>query len=907
MTSPSIGSSTGESSALSVFFAPKSVAVIGASEKAGSVGRNILWNLISSPFGGTVYPVNAKRGTVLGIKAYPSIAAVPGPVDLAVIITPANTVAGLVRECGAHGVKGVVVISAGFRETGPEGAELERQVVAEARRAGIRLIGPNCLGVMCPITGLNATFAPTMAKPGNVGFLSQSGALCTAVLDWSLREQVGFSAFMSTGAMADVNWGDLIDHLGSDPSTRSIVIYMESVVDARSFLSAAREVALQKPIIVIKAGRTKEGTKAASSHTGSLAGSDDVLDAAFRRCGVLRVDTIGEMFDMVEVLGRQPRPKGPKLLILTNAGGPGVLATDALLTGGGALAGLSEETMAAFNAVLPQHWSHANPVDVIGDADADRYVKSVEIAAREKDADGLLVIMTPQGMTDPVKIAEGLKNYAALPGKPVLASWMGGFEAAPGEAILNAAGIPTFPFPDAAVRAFLLMAKYSYNLQALYETPLLVEDRSAPNAQLQISAELREIRDQGRTILTEFEAKEVFKAYGIPVVETKIATSQAEAVAYAEELGYPVVLKLHSETITHKTDVGGVQLNLGDQAAVARAYQAIQDSVTAKVGAQHFDGVTVQKMVRSNGAYELILGSSIDAQFGPVLLFGTGGQLVEVFEDRSLAIPPLNTTLARRMMEQTRIYKALQGVRGRKPVDLPRLERLLVRFSQLVMEQPWIKEIDINPLLVSAEDIIALDARIILHDKGTPESALPKPAIRPYPSQYAKEIMMDSKPSIRIRPIRPEDEPLIVAFHGTLSERSVYMRYFSWMKLGQRIAHDRLARICFIDYDRQIALVAESTNEHTGERQISGVGRLVKSSGGKEAEVAFIISDACQGHGIGHEMMALLVGFARDEKLTALTATFIRENLPMRRLLERFKFEITDDIKEDSSTARLEL
>jgi acetyltransferase len=900
-------SSAYETSALQVFFGPKSVAVIGATEKAGSVGRNILWNLISSPFGGTVYPVNAKRSSILGIKAYPSITAVPGPVDLAVVVTPATAVAEVVRECGQHGVKGVVVISAGFRETGPAGAELERQVIAEAKKAGIRLIGPNCLGVMCPVTGLNATFAATMAKPGNVAFLSQSGALCTAVLDWSLREQAGFSAFMSTGAMADVDWGDLIDHLGSDPNTRSIVIYMESVVDARSFLSAAREVALQKPIIVIKAGRTAQAAKAAASHTGSLAGSDDVLDAAFSRCGVLRVDTIGEIFDMVEVLGKQPRPKGNKLLIVTNAGGPGVLATDALLTGGGALAEISQETMNGFNQVLPAHWSHGNPVDVIGDADADRYAKSLEVAAREKDADGLLVIMTPQGMTDPVKIAEGLKGYSNLPGKPVLASWMGGIETAPGDAILNAAGIPTFPFPDAAVRAFLLTAKYNYNLNSLYETPALVEDRTAPNARPQISEQLESIRCQGRTILTEFEAKEVFKAYGIPVVETLIATSPAQAVAHANELGYPVVLKLHSETITHKTDVGGVQLNLGDEAAVERAYKAIQESVTAKAGAEHFEGVTVQKMVRSSGAYELILGSSIDSQFGPVLLFGAGGQLVEVFHDRSLAIPPLNTTLARRMMEQTRIYKALHGVRGRKAVDLPRLERLLVRFSQLVMEQPWIKEIDINPLLVSSDDIIALDARIILHDKDTPATALPKPAIRPYPSQYSKTIAMDGRPEIRLRPIRPDDEPLIVAFHGTLSERSVYMRYFSWMKLGQRTAHERLARMCFIDYDRQIAFVAETSNERTGDRQIVGVGRLVKSPGGKEAEVAFVVSDAMQGHGIGREMMQLLVEFARDEQISELSATFIRENLPMRRLLERFHFEVTDDVEEESSTARLKL
>src|SRR5918996_3977311 len=744
---------------LDAIFRPETVAVIGATDRPGSVGRTIMWNLVSSPFGGTVFPVNSRRPNVLGIKAYPSVSEVPARVDLAVIVAPAPAVPGIIGECVEAGVEGAIIISAGFRETGPEGVELEQQVLEEARRGRIRVVGPNCLGVMSPKSGLNATFSGAMAKPGNVGFLSQSGALCTAVLDWSLKENVGFSHFVSVGSMIDVNWGDLIYYLGDDSRTKSIVIYMESIGDARSFLSAAREVSLTKPVIVIKAGRTEAASHAAASHTGSLAGSDEVINAAFRRSGVVRVESISDLFDMAEVLSKQPRPKGPKLTVITNAGGPGVLATDALVADGGELAQLSPETVESLDSLLPAHWSHGNPIDVLGDAGPERYDRVLEVAAKDEGSDGLLVVLTPQDMTDPTGTAKGLEHHAKTRGKPVLASWMGGYAVEEGDKILSQAGIPTFGYPDNAARIFDHMWRYTYNLRATYETPEFVEEDGIDRERAEEI--VADARDEGRTLLTEWEAKELLAAYSIPTVETRVAHDAEEAVRHAEAFGYPVVLKLYSETITHKTDVGGVMLDLQDAEAVHDAYASIEASVAGKIGARHFDGVTVQPMVSAEG-YELIVGSSIDPQFGPVLLFGSGGQLVEVYKDTTLALPPLTTTLARRMMERTRIVEALKGVRGWAPVDLASLEGLMVRFSQLVVEQRGIKEIDINPLLASSERLVALDARVVLHDPEIKDEELPRTAIRPYPNQYVSPAETKNGTPIIVRPIRPEDEPLMV-------------------------------------------------------------------------------------------------------------------------------------------------
>ena len=882
---------------LDAIFSPKTVAVIGATENPGSVGRTVLWNLISNPFGGVVFPVNPKRSSILGIKAYPNIAAVPEKVDLAVVVTQASFVPDIIAECVAAGVRGAIIISAGFKELGAPGEELERRILEHAQRGNMRIIGPNCLGVMNPISGLNATFGGVMARPGNVAFISQSGALCTAVLDWSIREQVGFSAFVSIGSMLDVDFGDLIDYVGNDPRTQSIVIYMESIGNARNFLSAAREVALNKPIIVIKAGRTEAAAKAAASHTGSLTGSFEVLDAAFMRAGVLRVNSISELFNMAEVLGKQPRPKGPRLTILTNAGGPGVLATDALIVSGGELAEVSEKTFKELNDFLPPHWSRNNPIDILGDAGPDRYAKALEIAANDPNSDGLMVILTPQDMTDPTITAEKLKPYAKIEGKPVIASWMGGPVVSAGNDILNRVGIPTFNYPDTAARTFTYMWKYSDNLNHLYELPEHSEmDTGDMGAGREAAAAIiNEVRKQGRTTLTEFESKKLLAAYGIPTVPTEIATAPDQAAKMADQMGYPVVLKLHSETITHKTDVGGVKLNLANREAVIAAYNEILKSVTEKAGAQHFHGVAVQNMIKMDG-YEIIIGSSIDPQFGPVLLFGSGGQLVEVYKDRALALPPLNRTLARRKMEKTKIFHALKGVRGRKPVDLVALERIMVRFSQLVVENPWIAESDINPLLVSAEQIIAVDARFLLHPLNTPENKLPQPAIRPYPSQYQSDATLKDGTKVHLRPIRPEDEPLMVEFHKTLSDRSVLHRYTQPITLDQRITHQRLTRICFIDYDREMALVVTTGKKPVPE--IIAVGRLGRIRGTHDARFALLVSDAHQKQGIGKILLHRLLDIARKEyDIQRVVGEMLPDNIGMIHICQKEGFAITKDEK----------
>jgi len=889
---------------LDAIFAPHSVALIGATDRPGSVGRAVLWSLLSSPFGGTVYPVSDKRASVLGIKAYRDVDQIPELVDLAVIVTPSGTVPGVIGQCVAAGVRGAIVISAGFKEHGESGQELERQILEQVRDSHMRIIGPNCLGVMNPTTGLNATFANNMARPGNVAFISQSGALCTAILDWAQKEVVGFSAFVSVGSMLDVGWGDLIDYLGNDPRTHSIILYMESVGDARSFLSAAREVSLTKPIIVIKAGRTTAAAHAAASHTGTMAGSDEVLEAAFRRCGVLRVNTISDLFYMAEVLSKQPRPKGCRLAVVTNAGGPGVLAADSIIGAGGELAELSPAILDQLNQILPPHWSHNNPVDVLGDALPDKYAKVATTVVADTNNDGLLAILCPQGMSHPTITAEKLVPLAKGTGKPVLACWMGGAEMSAGIEILNRAGIPTFSFPDAASRIFYYMWRHSYLLRGLYETPMLPQGEEGPD---RARAEwiIQNVRQSGRTLLTEAESKELLACYQIPTAPTFEAHSADEAVAKAGELGYPVVVKLLSHSITHKSDVGGVKLNLSGAEAVRKAWRDIETSVRDKAGPEHFLGVTVQPFFRAEG-YELIVGSTVDAQFGPVMLFGTGGQLVEVFDDRALSLPPLTSTLARRLMEQTKIFKALQGVRGRKPVDLNALEALLVRFSQLVVEQRWIKEIDINPLLASPDRLIALDARIVVYPQATTKEEIPRLAIRPYPQRYVRAGKMKNGEEILVRPIRPEDEPLLIKLHQALSERTVYLRYFQPLKLSQRTAHERLQRICFIDYDREMALATERKKED-GEPEIIAIGRLSRLRGKDEGEMAVLVDDRFQHQGLGTLLYQRLIEVARDEHMTATHSTILSENREMQAICKKLGFHLEADLEDGTVQAKLKL
>ena len=661
---------------LDVLFSPRSVAVIGATERAGSVGRIVINHLLNSPYSGKIFPINPKWQSIFDQQAYFRVTDVPDPIDLAIIATPARSAPEIVRQCVAAGVKACIILSAGFRETGAKGAALEAEILAEARRGRMRIVGPNCLGIMNPHGGFNATFAEQPAIPGSVGFVSQSGALCSAVLDWSLKENVGFSAFVSIGSMLDVGWGDLIYYFGDDPRTRSIIIYMESIGDARAFLSAAREVALTKPIIVIKPGRTQEAAQAAASHTGSLTGRDDVLAAAFRRCGVMRVERISDLFNMAEVLGKQPRTSGPRLTIVTNAGGPGVLATDALVAGGGQLAPLYQDALAALNEFLPAHWSHGNPIDILGDADAERYSQVIELALNDPNSDGILAILTPQALSEPTETARALKKLHNRPagypyGKPVLASWMGGTAVAEGEEILNQANIPTFTYPDTAVRTFNYMWRYQRRLQSLYETPHLPSGFDESAFKRFLAGEvIDDLRLNGRTLLTERESKRILEAYDIPVTDTLLAESADEAVDRAVQIGYPVVLKINSTTITHKLEAGGVHLGLEDADAVRQAFEQIERAAGERYRASDFQGVTVQPMIDRENGIELIVGSSPDSQIGPVLLAGAGGSLVHVLDDHAVGLPPLNSTLARRMMERTRVYRSLRGMQGKDVIDL---------------------------------------------------------------------------------------------------------------------------------------------------------------------------------------------------------------------------------------------
>lgn len=880
---------------LDSLFAPKNVAVIGATERENSVGRTILWNLMRSPFGGTIYPINPKRNNVLGIPAYKSIGDIPEKIDLAVIVTPAQAVPLIIEECVKAQVPSAIIISAGFKELGAPGIELEHQIMKHAKKGKMRIIGPNCLGVMNPMTGLNATFAADMALKGNIAFISQSGALCTAVLDWSLREKVGFSSFLSIGTMMDVDWGDLITYLGSDPNTHSILIYMESVGDTRSFLSAAREVALAKPIILIKAGVTEESAKAAVSHTGSLAGSNEVLNAALRRVGVLRVEMISDLFNMAEILSKQPRPKGPHLSVITNAGGPGVIATDALIQSGGKLTTFDPKVIETLSGFLPKEWSHNNPIDILGDASPELYAKALDVAINDAATDGVLVILTPQYMTNPTLTAEKLKPYGRSKDKPILASWMGGTNVAQGTRLLTDNNIPCYEFPDAACKTFGYMWSHSDNLKALYQTPTLYEEENERIKVAQGGKMIREIflkaRGEKRVLLSEYEAKKVLEACGIPIVPTEIAKNAEEAVKLAEKMGFPVVLKLFSETITHKTDVGGVKLHLNNKEAVYTAYGEIYALVKKLAKESDFQGVTVQPMVNLSNGYELILGSSVDPEFGPVLLFGMGGQLVEVFKDSSLALPPLNSTLAKRMMERTKIYHALKGVRGRKSVDLALLEKVLVRFSNLIAEYPEIEECDINPIWASPEQIIALDARIVLHDAAK-IGKLPQLAIRPYPVQYVQEWALKDKTPVVIRPVRPEDEPFMIDFFKELSERTLFQRYLKEMKYDQLIAKERLIRICFTDYDREIALVFEYKHKD-GKKEILAIGRLSKIPLTEEATFAILVKDKWQKKGIGFRLLQLLIQVAKDEKVQHIVASMFPENKEMQKICEKLGFKLS--------------
>ncbi|MGB7540746.1 MAG: acetate--CoA ligase family protein, partial [Burkholderiales bacterium] len=781
---------------LQYLFRPQSVAVIGASDRPHSVGRTVMLNLRESGFAGPVWPVNPKHAEVAGRPAYASVADLPEAPDLAIICTPAATVPSLIGELGGRGTRAAVVLTAGLNAVSDAaGTTLTATMLEAARPHLLRILGPNCIGLLSPGNRLNASFAHTQALPGSIAFVSQSGALTTALLDWARSQEFGFSHFVSLGESADVDFGDVIDYLGSDPQTRAILLYIESITAARKFMSAARAAARNKPVIAVKAGRTPESAKAAASHTGALAGQDEIYDAALRRAGILRVATTRELFSAAETLARvKSLITGDRLAILTNGGGPGVMAADALIAGGGHLAVLAPETVERLNGLLPATWSHANPVDIIGDAPTERYQAALQVLFADPGYDAILFMHAPTAIVASTDIARCCAPLAAAAGRPVLACWLGGPAVREANSVFSAAGIPTFDTPEEAVRGFLQLVQYRRNRELLMQTPSSAMEDYSPDTAAARNL-IHQALAQDRALLTEPEAKGVLAAYGVPVVQTRIVRDAEEAVSVATGLGFPVVLKILSPDITHKSDVGGVALDLPDAASVRAAAQAMIDRCArAKPGAR-LEGFTVQPMIRRSGAHELIAGLTTDPVFGPVILFGQGGTAAEVVADTAMALPPLNLVLAQELVGRTRVARLLAGYRERPPADALAIQLTLVKLAQLAADLPEIAELDINPLLADAEGVIALDARIKVVAPGT--GGTDRFVIRPYPKELEEWIEFEGR-KVLLRPIRPEDEPQHRELLSRVEPSDMHLRF---LHMVRELPHSELARYTQIDYD----------------------------------------------------------------------------------------------------------
>ncbi len=870
---------------LNRIFKPRHVAVMGASEKTGTIGNALMENLIDGGFPGTLLPVNPKYEAIHGHESFASVSALETGTDLAIIATPMHTLVDIVSECVEKKVAGAVIISAGGKEVGEHGREIEEKIQRIAHAGGLRIVGPNCMGIIRPGVNLNASFASEMPVTGNLAFVSQSGAICTAILDLALKERIGFSHFISIGSMVDVDFGDIIDYLGNDSSATSILLYIESLTNFRKFMSAARSVSRVKPIIVLKAGRSPAGAKAAASHTGAMAGEDAVYDAAFKRAGIVRVDTIEELFDCAELMAKQPRPGGPRLAIVTNGGGPGVMATDTLARYGQEPAPLDPETLQALDAFLPPFWSRANPIDILGDASAERFCRALEVCFNSKNLDGVLVILAPQALTDPLSVAESLA--AAMQGRryPVFACWMGGKSIVKAVEILNEAGIPTYDTPERAVRAFLYMVEYARNLETLLEVPPkmsrhLVFDQEKAR-KLLAGATAQEF-------MPESDSKELLLAYGLPVIRTEVAKTETQASRIGREIGYPLVMKIHSPDITHKTDAGGVRLDLRCDADVREAYSRIISSARGYKPDARIEGVTIQSYF-SNPDFEILMGAKRDPNWGPVILFGMGGIFTEVLKDRALGLPPMNRLLARRLMQETKAYSLLQGYRNRPAADMERLEEMIVRLSQLLIDFPDIAELDMNPVLIKGGDPVAVDARILVSPIRVPSSL--HLVIGPYPEEEESHMVGVDGRRIFIRPVKPEDAPLFTALFKVLSPTTIYHRFFGALK---ELNPEMLARFTQIDYDREIALVAldEDMDEGSGTDSMLGVARIIGDPDGKTGEFAVLVGDAWQGKGIGSNLLEKCLSIAEKRGFKMVHGIVLEENRNMLALGKKLGFEV---------------
>ena len=885
-----------EKNLLDNFFKPESVAVVGASTREGSVGHILVDNLQKSGFSGEIYPINPKAPEILGKKAYPSLTAANAPVDLAVICIPIKGVPQGIKECGQIGTKAAVIISAGGKEAGEEGLTIDAAIREEAQKAGVRYFGPNCMGLLCPGSNLNASFAAFSANPGSLAFISQSGALGSAILGWATQNVIGFSHFISVGTMADLDFADLIDYLGGETNARSILIYMEGMTSPRRFMSAARAVSRIKPIILAKSGRSEAGARAAASHTGAMAGLDEAYNAAFRRAGIIRVETVRQLFDCAEALGKAQRPVDRGLGIITNAGGPGVMAIDALEAWGVEPATLSPETLNKLSEVLPPFWSHGNPMDILGDATEERYLKALQIGLQAPELFGLVVIMTHQAMTDSTKIAQVMVPEIKKQGKPVLAVWMGGEDVAEGVRILSDGGVPVYETPEQAIDTFMAMYSYTRNLEILQETPAQLPQEVEVKQQ-QARSYIDQCLKRQSKVLTEIEAKAILAAYGIPVTPTISASSPQAAAQSANRLGYPVVMKIHSPEISHKTEVGGVKVGLQNEDEVKAAFVEITQSAQSHEPDAQILGVTIQPMVKPID-FELIVGAKKDSLFGPMILFGLGGIYAEVLKDVALEMPPLNLMLAERLIQRTKVYRLLQGYRNLPPADLAKLSEMLMRLAQLVTDFPEILELDINPLFISGGQPLAGDARMVVE-----ESPVPAPRhliIAPYPNQYVSDWMLEDGTPVKIRPMKPEDEPLVADFLAACSDETIYFRYFRRIKAW---THDMLIRFTQNDYDREVGLM--TVGVPPGPEVMMGVSRLVTTPDRQSAEFAIIVADAWHGKGLGSKLMQRLIEVARDMGVKRLRGDVLAGNHPMLALMQKLGFALQKD--KEGETVHVEM
>jgi len=869
---------------LEYLLAPRSVALIGASDRPGSVGHTVMRNLLEAGFDGPVWPVNLHRESVAGRRAYPSVASLPEPAELAVICTPAATIPALIQELGVAGTRAAVVISAGLEAPAADGGTLADAMLQAAKPFTLRILGPNCMGMLLPRLGLNASFAHTQALRGNLAFIAQSGALTTAMLDWTRSANIGFSAFISLGNGADVDFGDLLDYFCHDPHTSAILLYVESITSARKFMSAARGAARNKPVIVVKSGRRPEGAKAAASHTGRLAGADEVYDAAFRRAGMLRVTTTRELFDAAETLARMKPLAGERLAIVSNGGGPAVLATDALVSGGGELATLAPGTIEALDAVLPANWSRSNPVDIVGDAPAERYATSLEQVLGDPGVDAALLIHAPTAIVPAAEVARASVAALTAASRPTLTCWMGGPAVREAQELCAGAGIPTYSTPEEAVGAFLQAVNYRRNQQQLMEVPSSIPESFVPQREA-VRAVLRGALEEGRSILTEPEAKQVLSAYGIPVVPTHTANDIEGAQRLAETFGFPVALKILSPDITHKSDVGGVALDIGSSAQLAEVATRMLRRCREQMPEASLTGFTVQPMVRRPAARELIAGITLDATFGPVILFGHGGIEVEVADDKALALPPLNTVLARDLILRTRIRRLLGAYRNRPAVNLRALELALVQLSQLAVDVAEVAELDINPLLADEEGVLALDARIRVVPAAA--GAAERLAIRPYPMELEETVEFAGQ-SILLRPLRPEDLPQHREFLAHVTPEDMHSRFFGSVRTLPDI---QLAYLTQIDYERTMAFIAEMRGAD-GSRQTLGVARAHADPDNVAAEFAILVRSDLKGHGLGSVLLEKLIRYCRERGTRWLSGEVLADNVRMIELARSHGFSI---------------